>query len=95
VIVGEEKGSFICNPSSKKLSSSPLELIISATEKKIIMLDGVAQEISEEELEKAINFAQKEILILIGFFRHIANVLEIENEKIIAKENDLGIQQDK
>jgi polyribonucleotide nucleotidyltransferase len=95
VAVGEEKGSFICNPGSKKLSNSPLELIVSATEKKIVMLDGVAQEISEEELEKAISFAQKEILILIGFFRHIASVLGVEKEKIIVKENNLDIQQNK
>ncbi|CAI2161593.1 15258_t:CDS:2 [Funneliformis geosporum] len=80
-MVGKEGDNFVCNPSDEKLNDSPLELIVSATEETITMLDGAAQEISEKELEKAISFAQKEILILIGFFRHIANVLKIEKEK--------------
>lgn len=93
MVIGKEKDNFICNPSSEKLSHSPLELIVSATEERITMLDGAAQEISEEELEKAISFAQKEILVLIGFFRHIANVLKIKKETVISKESGLDIKQ--
>ena len=90
-MVGKEGDNFVCNPGDEKLNNSPLELIVSATEETITMLDGAAQEISEEELGRAISFAQKEILILIGFFRHIANVLKIE--KATTKENNLNIQQ--
>ena len=90
-MVGKEGDNFVCIPSDEKLNNSPLELIVSATEETITMLDGAAQEISEEELGRAISFAQKEILILIGFFRHIANVLKIE--KATTKENNLNIQQ--
>ncbi|CAG8670452.1 3167_t:CDS:2, partial [Ambispora leptoticha] len=93
VVIGKEKDNFICNPSSEQLNNSLFELIVSATEEKITMLDGAAQEISEKELEKAINFAQKEILVLIGFFRHIASVLEVKKEPMITKEIDLDIQQ--
>ncbi|CAG8550596.1 5515_t:CDS:2, partial [Paraglomus occultum] len=94
VMIGKEKDNFVCNPGSEALNNSPLELIVSATEEKIVMLDGAAREISEEELEKAISFAQREILILIGFFRHIANVLKTEEKKTINKENGLDILQD-
>ena len=91
-MIGKEGNSFVCNPGQEKLINSSLELIVSATEENITMLDGSAQEISEEELEKAISFAQKEILILIGFFRHIANALGIEKDKIVVKKNDLKIE---
>ena len=69
----KKENNFICNPSNEKLNTSPFELIVSATEEKITMLEAGAQEISEKELEKAIEFAQKEIILLIGFFQHIAN----------------------
>lgn len=82
VIIGKEGEKFICNPSNEKLNNSSLELIISATEGKITMLDGGAQEISEGELERAIEFAQKEIQLLIGFFQHIANSLKVKKKEM-------------
>jgi polyribonucleotide nucleotidyltransferase len=86
VIVGLEEESFICNPNNEKLKISPLELIISATEEKINMIEVRAQEIDEEKLEKAISFAHQEAKVLIGFFEHIANSLGIKKKKIELKE---------
>src|SRR3954451_1024292 len=40
VMVGKVGNEFICNPNDEKLKASPLELIVSATEEKIVMLDG-------------------------------------------------------
>jgi polyribonucleotide nucleotidyltransferase len=91
VIVSQKGDKFICNPGNEKLNNSPLELIVSATEKKVVMLEAGAQEISEAELEKAIKFAQQEIQLLIGFFQHIANNLGVKKEKLEAKkEEDFG-----
>jgi len=87
VIVGKPEGNFICNPSNEKLSNSPLELIVSATEEKIVMLESGAQEVSNEELRKAIEFAHREIHLLIGFFQHIANSLGIKKGETEKKEN--------
>jgi polyribonucleotide nucleotidyltransferase len=86
VIVGLEEESFICNPNNEKLKISPLELITSATEEKINMIEVRAQEIDEEKLEKAISFAHQEAKVLIGFFEHIANSLGIKKKKIELKE---------
>jgi polyribonucleotide nucleotidyltransferase len=85
VIVGQKEKEFVCNPSNEKLDNSPLELIVSATEEKITMLEAGAQEISETELEKAIEFAHQEIQLLIGFFQHIARSLGVKKEKIETK----------
>jgi polyribonucleotide nucleotidyltransferase len=87
VIVGKPEGNFICNPSQEKLNNSPLELIVSATEEKIVMLESGAQEVSNEELSKAIEFAHHEIHLLIGFFQHIANSLGIKKGETEKKEN--------
>jgi len=90
VIIGQEDENFLCNPNSEKLNNSPLELIVSATEEKIVMLEAGAQEIKEEELEKAIQLAQKEIQVLIGFFQYIAKSLGIKKEKQITKEKSVA-----
>ena len=88
VIIGKEGNNFICNPSNEILNNSPFELIVTATEEKINMLEVGAQELVEEELERAIEFAQKEIIILIGFFQHIANNTGIKKQEIKIKENE-------
>ena len=54
MIVGQVENNLACNPSNEKLNTSPLELIVSATEKKIVMLESGAQELTNEELAKAI-----------------------------------------
>ncbi|MCE8168498.1 MAG: polyribonucleotide nucleotidyltransferase, partial [Candidatus Moeniiplasma glomeromycotorum] len=80
VIIGQKGDNLICNPSKEELDNSSLELIVSATEKKITMLEAGAQEISEKELEKAIAFAHSEIQVLVGLFQHIATNLGIKKE---------------
>jgi polyribonucleotide nucleotidyltransferase len=85
VIVSKEEDNFICSPNNTPLNNSSLELIISATEEKVIMLEVGSQEISETELERAIEFAHQEIQLLIGFFQHIANSLGVKKEKLEAK----------
>ncbi|CAI2173561.1 600_t:CDS:2 [Funneliformis geosporum] len=91
VMVGQDEKGFICNPTDEKLNNSPLELIVSATEKKITMLEAGAREISETDLEKAIEFAHQEIQLLTGFFQHIANSLGVKKEKKESKlEKNIG-----
>ena len=89
VVVGKGKGNFICNPSNEELKHSSLDLIVSATEEKIIMLEADSQELSEGELMKAIEFAQKEILVLIGFFQSIAKSLGVKKEKLEVKAQEI------
>ena len=73
------------------MDNSPLELIVSATEEKITMLEAGAHEINEKEIEQAIEFAHQKIKLLIGFFQHIANSLGVKKEKTEKKqEKDFG-----
>ncbi|RHZ35396.1 polyribonucleotide nucleotidyltransferase [endosymbiont GvMRE of Glomus versiforme] len=80
VIVSQEEKNFICNPSNEKLNSLPLELIVSATKEKIVMIEARAQEIDRKELEKAVEFAHQEIQTLIEFFQNIANTLNVKKK---------------
>ncbi|CAG8472150.1 2687_t:CDS:2 [Scutellospora calospora] len=93
VIIGQEEKDFIGNPSKEKLVNSPLELIVSATEEKITMLEAGTQEISEAELAQAIAFAQQKIQILIGFFQHIASSLGVKKNKMEVKPKEVTSNQ--
>ena len=89
VIVSQKEKEFICNPTNEQSDNSLLELIVCATEEKVVMLEARAQEITEGELEQAILFAQKEVQLLIGFFQHIANSLGVKKEKLEKKKEEI------
>lgn len=56
---GEEV--FIANPTYRDLEYSDLDLVVTATEKAIIMLEGSAKNVVEKTVLKGIEFGQKEI----------------------------------
>ncbi|MEG7978805.1 MAG: hypothetical protein NY202_02680 [Mollicutes bacterium UO1] len=90
VMVGQEEKEFICNLGNEQLDNSPLELIVCATEEKVVMIEARTQEMKEAELEQAISFAHQEIQILIGFFQHLANSLEPKKEKLEKKKEEIS-----
>jgi len=62
------EGAFITNPSYQDLEYSHLDLIVSASQQAIIMLEGGAKEVPEESILKGIETAQKEaqkVIVLI------------------------------
>ncbi len=64
--VGRINGEFILNPTYEDLEQSDLDLIIAATEKSIVMVEGEANEISEEVMLEALEFGHANIKKLIG-----------------------------
>ncbi|CAG8598172.1 17012_t:CDS:2 [Funneliformis caledonium] len=80
VVVGKSQEKLICNPSIMELDDSAFELIITATEKNIVMVELEAEEMAEKELEKAINFAQAQIKQIIHFFQQVANSLKVQKK---------------
>lgn len=61
VRVGRVDGKFVINPSQKDLAISDIDMIIAATEKDIMMVEGEMKEISEKEMADAILFAHEAI----------------------------------
>lgn len=56
VRVGLVDGQFVINPGNEEIEKSVLNLVLSVTEKALVMMEGSAGEISEEEFLKAIAF---------------------------------------
>ncbi|MBN1384114.1 MAG: polyribonucleotide nucleotidyltransferase [Elusimicrobia bacterium] len=65
VRVGRINGQFVINPTYTQRIESDIDLIISATEKGIVMIEGEAGEVEEETILEAIKFGIKYIPDLI------------------------------
>jgi len=61
-LVGDD---FVVNPTYKQLEESSLDLIVSASEKNIVMIESSSTEISEAKMLEAIVFAHKSIQTLL------------------------------
>jgi polyribonucleotide nucleotidyltransferase len=65
------EGAFIANPTYQDREYSEIDLVVSGTDKGVIMAEGAAQVISEETMVKAIDFGQKEIQKVIQLIKEM------------------------
>ncbi|HOC23654.1 MAG TPA: polyribonucleotide nucleotidyltransferase, partial [bacterium] len=67
VRVGRVEGRFIANPTFEQQEESDIDLVLSASEESIIMVEGEAREISEDDMIAALEYghqAIRQILVL-------------------------------
>jgi len=74
------EGFFVANPTNQDLEFSDLDLVVSATDKVIVMLEAGAKEVPEEKFLKAIEFGQKEAQKVIQL------ILELQKEVGLKKQ---------
>jgi len=85
--IGKVNGEFVVNPVAADLAKSDLDLVVSATEKAIVMIESGGKEIPEDEMISAIELAQKEGKFLLNEINKFAEKVGIkkfplEKEKI-------------
>ncbi|GIW99674.1 MAG: polyribonucleotide nucleotidyltransferase [Pirellulaceae bacterium] len=73
VRVGKVDGQLIAFPTIDQIDESELDLIVSGSDKSILMIEGFAQEIPEDEMVEAILFAQEVIKDIIGLIRELVD----------------------
>ena len=78
VVIGKINNELIVNPSIEQIEKSTFELIITASNEKIIMLELAAGEITEAEFAKAVEFARLQIQEINNFFQQIFTSLNIQ-----------------
>lgn len=89
VVVGKLNNEFICYPTIEQMKRSSFELVITASNKKIIMLELEAEEISEQDLEKAIEFARLKIQEMNSFFSQIFIKLNVRKIPLLKSEKKI------
>ncbi|MFH0840797.1 MAG: polyribonucleotide nucleotidyltransferase [bacterium] len=80
--VGRVDGQFIFNPTYAEREKSDLDLIVSGTEKKTIMIEASASEIDEETMFKAIIAGQKESQKPIELIKELKKAVGAKVKKI-------------
>ena len=69
--IGLKEGTFFVNPVEKEKSFSDLDLIVSSTSERVVMVEGGAQEVPEPQVFEAIKFAENENLKLIDLITEL------------------------
>lgn len=70
--IGLLNNKFIVNPSISELSKSDLNLLVSATNDCVVMIEAAANEISDEKMSDAISFAQEQIIMMLANINEFA-----------------------
>jgi len=72
VAVGLKDDHYSINPVSLEKEISDLDLVVSGTSERVVMIDAKANQVNEDKMAGAIDFAQKEIGKLIEFIEKMA-----------------------
>ncbi len=83
----ENQDEFILNPTNGQIDQSALDLIVSATEERVVMIEADAEEVPEKKIEEGLEFAktaQDKIINLIHEMREAVGKEKLSFE-------DLGI----
>jgi polyribonucleotide nucleotidyltransferase len=86
VRVGKVDGKLIANPTVEEIAKGKLDMIIAATDKDIMMVEGEMKEISEAEMLEAIKFAHEVIRLQIKAINEFKAKVEASKGKIVKRE---------
>ena len=89
VYVGMIDGEFIINPTEEQREQSDLNLIVSGSAKKVVMIEAGANEVSESDMYDAIMFAHEEIKKICAFLQKITDEIgkpKFEYEHMVVDE---------
>ena len=75
VRVGKIDGTLVINPSPADIERSTIDMIVAATEKNIVMVEGEMAEISEEEMVEALHFAHEAIKVQCAAQRELTELV--------------------
>lgn len=97
VRVGYADNKYIVNPTFAQIEQSTVNIVVSATEDSIVMVEGEGKEISEEQFIEAVEIGHKEIKKIIGFQKEFAaeknEVPEIKHDESLIKEAEKLIEE--
>ncbi|MDO8669545.1 MAG: polyribonucleotide nucleotidyltransferase [Candidatus Buchananbacteria bacterium] len=92
--VGRVNGNFIVNPTEDQKKESNLNLVVSISNGKIMMIDADGQEVSEDDMFQALDFAAKSAQPLLDFIESIRKDvgLEKQDENKLIEDSYIGFE---
>jgi len=86
VTVGREGDKFILNPSNKQKEESDLDLLVSGTGERVVMIEGASNQIPRQIMAEAIEFGQKNNVKLMTFIKEMSEAIGIKKVSFEEKE---------
>ena len=86
--VGRVNGELLINPSVEELLDSDMELILSGSDKSIVMVEGKCDFVSEGDVLDAIKFGHEEIKKLVEFQNKIVSKSKVVKREVLLKEKN-------
>ncbi|MDQ7062722.1 MAG: polyribonucleotide nucleotidyltransferase [candidate division KSB1 bacterium] len=90
--VGRVNGKFIANPTYDQLEVSDLDLVITANEESIIMVEGESWEISEADMLAALEFGHQQAQPLIQMQKELQQEIGKEKLQVAVPELPEGLE---
>lgn len=92
VRVGLKGEDYVINPLTSEMKASDMDLIVTSTQKAVLMIEAGANEVSEAKILGGINFAFKEGQTLIKFIDEFAKEVGKAKQVVEASRPDKGIE---
>jgi polyribonucleotide nucleotidyltransferase len=86
--VGRVNGELTINPSVEQLLESDMELILSGSDKSIVMVEGKCDFVSEEDVLDAIKFGHEEIKKIVEFQHKLVSMHKVVKREVALKEEN-------
>ena len=86
--VGYQDGKYIGNPLMPQQDTSELDLVVSSTDKAVLMVEAGAKEVSEDVVLAGIEFAKKENDKLVDFIADFAKAVGHDKQKVVESKLD-------
>ncbi len=78
------QGAFMLNPTEDEQDHSELDLIVSSTKEKVVMLETEAQQLAEKLIQEGITLAKEENAKIISFLEELRGEIGVEKEVVPA-----------
>jgi len=92
VRIGLKDGNCFVNPVNGEMEFSDLDLIISATAEKVVMIESSAKQIPEEKFLEAVSFGKKEALKIVNLISSLVQKRGVSKQKVEKEERDKEIK---
>ncbi|KOY86500.1 polynucleotide phosphorylase [bacterium 336/3] len=93
VRVAKVDGKLIINPTPEQMAKSTLDMMIGASEKDIVMVEGEMMEISEQEMLEALQLAHQEIKLLCAAQKELEAKAGKTEKRVIKFKEDKELEE--
>jgi len=90
--IGSKEGVLFVNPVEGEKEFSDLDLVVSGTKKKVVMIEGQASELPELQVVQAIAYAQENLQLVIALIEDLQKEVGLPKISVVEKEIDPEIK---